>query len=94
MNTFRLIVSSPDGSLYDGQAEMLALRGAGGDLAILAGHAAFVTAVQPGRCRIICPDGSERAGTTDGGILTVADNQATLLTSSFVWEPGAASSHR
>ena len=45
MNTFRLIVSSPDGNLFDGDAVMLTLRGVEGDLAIMAGHVPFLTSV-------------------------------------------------
>ena len=47
MNTFRLIIASPDGNLFDGQAYMLTVRGSEGELAVLAGHVPFVTTVVP-----------------------------------------------
>ena len=50
MKTFPLIISSPDGDLFQGDAEILILRGTEGDLAILAGHIPFVTAVVKSRC--------------------------------------------
>ena len=71
MNTFPLTVASPDGNLFHGEAVQLTLRGSEGDLAVLAGHIPFITAVKPGACRILLPDGTERAGKTDGGLLTV-----------------------
>ena len=52
MNTFRLIVSSPEGELFNGQAKALFVRGSNGDLAVLAGHIPLVTAVQECICRV------------------------------------------
>ena len=46
---------------------MLTLRGADGDLAILAGHIPFITSVQPCDCKIELEDGSEKIGHTHGG---------------------------
>lgn len=86
MSTFRVVITSPDGNFFDGEAEMLTLRGADGDLAVLAGHAPFITSVQHYPCKIILPDGRERIGKTEGGILTVSENTATLLTGAFSWQ--------
>ncbi len=85
MNTFRLIVASPDGRLFDGQAEMLTLRGAEGDLAVMAGHAPFVTTVRSGPCRVHLPGGKVRQGMPDGGLLTVDQEKTTLLCAGFSW---------
>ena len=49
MSTFSLIISSPDGDLYRGEAEKLILRGTEGELAVMAGHVPFVTAVKKDR---------------------------------------------
>lgn len=86
MNTFPLTVASPDGNLFHGEAVQLTLRGSEGDLAVLAGHIPFITAVKPGACRILLPDGTERTGKTDGGLLTVAADRVTLLSESFHWD--------
>ena len=51
MKTFKLIVSSPDGNVFEGEIAQLILRGAGGDLAVMAGHIPFITPVKPGVCR-------------------------------------------
>lgn len=85
MNTFRMMISSPDGSLFDGEAVMLSLRGVSGDLAILAGHIPFVTTVVPCQCKIELADDTERIGHTEGGLLTVSTKAVTLLTGSFQW---------
>ena len=88
MNTFRLIIASPDGNLFDGQAYMLTVRGSEGELAVLAGHVPFVTTVVPCRVKIELADEDEddRIGHTDGGLLSVSRDAVTLLSSSFRWE--------
>ena len=86
MNTFQLTVATPDGSRFQGEVIGLFLRGADGDLAILAGHVPFITSVQAGTCRIHLPDDEERSSTLDGGLLTVSDKQVTLLSGSFAWD--------
>ena len=86
MNTFKLIISSPEGDLFDGEAVFLSLRGVEGDLAVMAGHIPFVTAVKPGECKIEFEDGSEKTGTVDGGILNVSSENVRLLAGSFEWK--------
>ena len=83
MNTFKLIISSPDGNIFEGEATMLTLRGAEGDLAIMAGHIPFITSVVPCDCNLTLPDGTEKAGHTDGGVLTVSISSVILLSGSF-----------
>lgn len=85
MNTFHLIISSPDGNLYDADVVKLSVRGADGDLAVMAGHVPFITSVKPCKCRIELSDGSEKAGYTEGGLLSVSKDATTLLSDSFHW---------
>ena len=86
MNTFKLKISTPDGNIYDGQAVKLDVRGIGGELAVMAGHIPFMTAVKPGHCDLLLEDGSRREGELDGGILNVAADLTTLLASGFRWK--------
>ena len=67
MKTFPLTISSPDGNLFHGEAEMLILRGTEGDLAVMAGHVPFVTAVVQNRCVVITEEG-RREGTIDEAV--------------------------
>jgi F-type H+-transporting ATPase subunit epsilon len=85
VNTFPLIISSPDGDLFRGDAEMLILRGTEGDLAVMAGHVPFVTAVQKGHCVLVSADGKRREGEMEAGMLTVARDQVTVLTAAITW---------
>lgn len=86
MNTFFLVVSTPYGNKFEGEARGLYLRGTEGDLAVLAGHIPFITSVVSGKCKIEISDEEEKTGTTDGGILTVSEGKVTLLSGSFQWD--------
>lgn len=86
MNTFLLNITSPEGKMFSGQAQMVTARGVEGDLAVLAGHIPFVTTLKPCDCKIVLEDGSEKLGSADGGILTVTAEKVTLLSGSFQWK--------
>ena len=85
MNKFTLTVSSPDGNLFKDDVIKLTLRGAEGDLAVLAGHTPFITSVKSGECHIHISDSEVKTATTEGGLLCVADNTVTFLTGRFSW---------
>lgn len=85
MKTYPLTVSSPDGNLFSGEVVQMIVRGAAGDLAVMADHIPIVTAVKPCNCRILLADGTERIGHTDGGVLSVSKKSVTLLSGSFTW---------
>ena len=81
MNTFKLKISTPNGNVFDGAVVKLDVRGIEGELGIMAGHIPFMTAIKPGHCDILLEDGSERHTEVEGGILNVASDSVTLLTS-------------
>ncbi len=83
MNTFKLKIVSPDESIFDGEAVCLSVRGAEGDLAVMAGHTQFVTAVKECECKIYLPDEKVKTGKTDGGLLTVGKNETVFLCGKF-----------
>lgn len=84
--TYTLIISSPEGKIFEGQVFFLSLRGADGDLAILKDHIPFSTTVVPCTCKIELEDGSEKFGKLDSGILTVSKDKTILLSSNFIWQ--------
>lgn len=86
MNSYKLIVSTPDGNVFEDNASMLTIRGTEGELAILAGHIPFITAVKPCECTIVLPDETEKKAKIGGGILTVTKEKTTLLSSDFSWK--------
>ncbi len=80
MKTFHLVVSTPDGTVFDGQAQDLSLRATLGELAVRAGHIPFVSAIVPGVIRITTAAGEKRYSCADG-ILSVDRDTTTLLCS-------------
>lgn len=86
MNTFHLIVSSPDGNLFEGNIVRLDVRGTEGELAVMAGHIPFVTALVEAPVIIHKEDGSEKKAFAKGGLLTVSKELVTLISGSFQFE--------
>ena len=85
MRNYKLVITSPDGTIFEDEVLKISLRGANGDLAVMAGHIPFITSVKPCDCKVEFTDGTEKTGHTDGGILTVSDDKVTLLSGSFMW---------
>ena len=60
MTTFHLTVVTPDGCAFDGQAERIVCRAIDGDIAILARHGDYCTALGMGEAHIVDADGQRR----------------------------------
>ncbi len=83
MNTFKLIISSPDGNIFDGEVFKFDVRGTEGDLAVMAGHIPFVSAVVPCNCSIELADETIKTAKCEGGLLTVAGDTTTFFSGTF-----------
>lgn len=84
MTPFHLKIVSPDGLLFDGQAEELIVRTTNGDVAILARHINYVAALGMGRAVVIA-EGKRRTAACIGGMLSVVDGEVTLVPTTFEW---------
>jgi len=82
MNTFKLRVTSPDGDQYSGDIVMLSLRGTEGELAVMAGHIPFVTAVKPCKLKVETEE-DEFFAEIGGGLLSVSADETVLLSSDY-----------
>ncbi|HVM06855.1 MAG TPA: F0F1 ATP synthase subunit epsilon [Acidimicrobiales bacterium] len=74
---------SPERILYEGEADMVIARTAGGDIAFLNNHAPFVGVLGIGKVRIT-PAGAgsgsnEIVAAVHGGFVEVKDNRVTIL---------------
>ena len=85
MKAFALKISTPEGDVFSGDVLFVSVRGAEGDLAVMAGHIPFVSPIKPCDCKVTLEDGTEKIGHTDGGILTVSAEKTVILTGSFAW---------
>lgn len=86
MKTFPLRIGTPDGLLFEGSVECLICRGMTGDLAILAGHCNFCTALGMGEASVVLKDGTRRRAACIGGMLSMMDGVCHLLATTWEWE--------
>ncbi len=84
MTPFHLKIVTPDGLIYDGQAEELIVRTTGGDVAILARHMNYVAPLGMGRAVVVSGD-TRRTAACIGGMLSVSDGEVTLVPTTFEW---------
>lgn len=84
MNQFPLRIVTPDGLVYDGNAEEVIVRTTTGDMGILAGHMNCVAPLGMGRATVMV-DGKKRYGACIGGMITMMDGKATLVATTFEW---------
>ena len=84
MPPFKLIIVTPDGLIYDGEAEELIVRTTGGDVAILARHINYVAPLGMGRA-VVVSGGNRRPAACIGVMLTVVDGEVTLVPTTFEW---------
>ena len=86
MRTFPLQIGTPDGLLFQGEAERVVCRSITGDLAILAGHCNFCTALGMGEAHVVLPDGTTRTAACIGGMLSMMDGECSLIATTWVWK--------
>ncbi len=84
MRAFDLKIVTPDGLIFDGEAEELVVRTTTGDLGILAGHINCVAPLGMGTAAVIT-GGVRRLAACIGGMVTVLDGKVTLVPSTFEW---------
>jgi len=85
MATFPLRIGTPDGLLFEGEVERIKCRSITGDLAILAGHCNYVTALGMGEAYIQLEDGTRKNAACIGGMLSVMNGSCHLLATTWEW---------
>ena len=86
MRTFQLQIGTPDGLLFKGEVERVVCRSITGDLAVLAGHCNFCTALGMGEAHIVLEDGTRREAACIGGMLSMMDGECSLLATTWEWK--------
>ena len=84
MTSFPLKIVTPDGLIFDGEAEELVVRSITGEVAVLAKHTNFVTPLGMGRA-VIVSGGQRRTAACIGGMLSVVNGSVTLVPTTFEW---------
>lgn len=84
MSSFPLKIVTPDGLIYDGDAERLIVRTTSGDVAIMARHINYVAPLGMGQA-VVVQNGKRRLAACIGGMLSVHDGAVTLVPTTFEW---------
>ena len=84
MTKFHLQIVTPDGLIYDGEAERLSVRTIDGEVGILANHIDYVTALGMGEARLLL-DGTTRRAACIGGMLSVSKGEVKLVATTYEW---------
>ncbi len=80
MHTIHVDVVSAEESIFEGEAEFVALPGEAGELGIFPQHTPLITRIKPGAVRIKVPNQAEEEFVfVAGGILEVQPNRVTVL---------------
>ena len=85
MAAFHLQVVSMDGPIFDGNVQKIMLRTIDGDIAILARHTNYCTAIGMGTAHILLEDDSEKTAACIGGMLSVMDGECRVIPTTWEW---------
>lgn len=86
MRTFPLRIGTPDGLLFEGEVVRVVCRTITGDMAILAGHSNFCTALGMGEAHVVLEDESSHYAACIGGMLSMMNGECSLLATTWEWE--------
>lgn len=86
MKTFPLRIGTPDGLLFQDDVERIVVRSITGDLAILAGHCNYCTALGMGEAHVVLEDGTTREAACIGGMLSVIDGTCRVMATTWEWK--------
>jgi F-type H+-transporting ATPase subunit epsilon len=76
---FSVSVVTPEGAAFDGEAEMLIVPGAAGEIGVLARHAPLVAMLKAGSTRVHLGDGEVQEYATGPGFFQVLEDRAIAL---------------
>lgn len=78
MSKVKVSVVTPDGPVYDGEAEMVSVKGTGGELGILPNHIPLVSPLTINPIRLM-NEGKTELVAVHGGFIEVRPDQVTIL---------------
>jgi F-type H+-transporting ATPase subunit epsilon len=85
MAVYALKIVTPDGCAFEGDVTRLVCRTITGDVAILARHSDYCTALGMGEAHIVLEDGTRRSAACMGGMLSVLNGECHLVATTWEW---------
>ena len=83
--TFLLKIVTPDGLIFDGNADKLIVRTTTGDMAVLARHINCLCPLGAGDA-VVEANGQRRTARCEGGFLSVTEGSVCLIPRRFHWK--------
>lgn len=84
MSEFKLMIVTPDGIVFDGNAESVVVRTVSGDVGILKGHEPYTAPLGIGRARVKLSDEWKNAACF-GGVIYVDNEMVKIIANTFEW---------
>ena len=85
MSSFPLKIVTPDGLIFDGEAQRIIVRTSEGDMAVMARHINYVVPLGMGRATVVDAAGNRRYAACIGGMLSVQNGEVSLVPTTFEW---------
>ena len=82
--TFHLQIVTPDGLIYEGEADKISVRTQDGIIGILPRHIDYVAPLGMGEA-VITVEGKDRRAACIGGMVAVQQGQVRLVATTFEW---------
>lgn len=82
MREFHLQIVTPDGIVFDGDAEGILVRTEEGDVEIMRAHTDYFATLATGRAKLTA-GGEARNASASGGFISVKDGDVQLVTTTF-----------
>ena len=82
MREFHLQIVTPDGIVFDGDAEGILVRSDEGDVEILSGHTDFFATLKTGRAKLTA-GGAAKNASVSGGFISVKSGEVKLVATTF-----------
>jgi F-type H+-transporting ATPase subunit epsilon len=76
---YRVDVITPEGPVFEGDAQIVVVPGTAGQLGILANHAPLISSLKPGRTKVTDAGGEVYEFATASGFVQVRKNEALVL---------------
>ena len=82
MSEFHLEIVTPDGLIFDGNAESILVRTDSGDIEIMRGHADYFAKLGVGRAKLTAK-GASREASSSGGFISVRGGEVRVVCTTF-----------
>ena len=86
MTEYKLVIDTPEGTVYDGDAVSVVFDSEDGSIGILANRSPGIIALFPGKIRIKTLDENELIGATSSGVVVCKKGYVHILTDDMLWE--------